>query len=178
MITVVIVTISDSAVAGTREDLSGPALEKRCAELGWRVSERILTNDDEPAIAAILADRADRFTASVILTTGGTGIAARDVTPEATRRVIDREIPGIAELMRAEGRAQTKFSVLSRAIAGSRKRSLIVNLPGSPKGALHSLNVIADLVPHVVDLLFGHTEHTNSSEARSVMETQHGIVTS
>jgi molybdenum cofactor synthesis domain-containing protein len=159
MITVAILTISDSAVAGTREDLSGPALQRRCEELGWMVAERILTNDDEEAIAAILADRADRFSASLILTTGGTGVAPRDVTPEATRRMLDREIPGIAELMRIEGRAQTKFSVLSRAVAGSRKRSFIVNLPGSPKGALHSLNVIADLVPHVLELLGGNTEH-------------------
>jgi molybdopterin adenylyltransferase len=159
MITVAILTISDSAVAGTREDLSGPALQKHCEELGWTVAERILINDDEEAIAAILADRADRFSASLILTTGGTGVAPRDVTPEATRRILDREIPGVAELMRIEGRAQTKFSVLSRAVAGSRKRSFIVNLPGSPKGALHSLNVIADLVSHVLELLGGHTEH-------------------
>jgi molybdenum cofactor synthesis domain-containing protein len=178
MITVAIVTISDSAMAGTREDLSGPALQKRCEELGWSVCERVLTNDDESAIAAILADQADRFTASVILTTGGTGVAPRDVTPEATRRVLDREIPGIAELMRAEGRAQTKFSVLSRAVAGSRKRSLIVNLPGSPKGAVHSLNAIAELMPHILDLLLGHTEHANSANAGSVVETQHGAVTS
>jgi molybdenum cofactor synthesis domain-containing protein len=159
MITVAILTISDSAVAGTREDLSGPELHKRCEDLGWIVVERILTNDDENAIAAILADRADRFAASLILTTGGTGVAPRDVTPEATRRVLDREIPGIAELMRAEGRAQTKFAALSRGLAGSRKRSLIVNLPGSPKGALHSLNVLAELAPHVVELLQGCTEH-------------------
>lgn len=159
MITVAIITISDSSMAGTREDLSGPALQKRCEELGWTVAERVLTNDDEDAIAAILADHADRYTASLILTTGGTGVAARDVTPEATRRVLDREIPGIAELMRLEGRAQTKFAVLSRGLAGSRKRSLIVNLPGSPKGALHSLNVIAELAPHVVELIQGRTEH-------------------
>jgi molybdenum cofactor synthesis domain-containing protein len=175
MITVAILTISDSAVAGTREDLSGPALEKRCEELGWIVGERILTNDDEDVIAATLADRADRFTAPLILTTGGTGVAPRDVTPEATRRILDREIP---ELMRAEGREQTKFSVLSRAIAGSRKRSLIVNLPGSPKGALHSLNVIADLIPHVVELLCGQTEHREAPNDATVMETHQGGVTS
>jgi molybdenum cofactor synthesis domain-containing protein len=178
MITVAILTISDSAVAGTREDLSGPALEKLCEELGWIVGERILTNDDEDVIAATLADRADRFTASLILTTGGTGVAPRDVTPEATRRILDREIPGIPELMRAEGREQTKFSVLSRAIAGSRKRSLIVNLPGSPKGALHSLNVIADLIPHVVELLCGQTVHRDAANDATVMETHQGGVTS
>ncbi|HEX4230586.1 MAG TPA: MogA/MoaB family molybdenum cofactor biosynthesis protein [Bryobacteraceae bacterium] len=178
MITVAILTISDSAVAGTREDLCGPSLRKRCEELGWIVTERILTNDDENAIAAILADRADRFTASLILTTGGTGVASRDVTPEATRRVLDREIPGIPELVRLEGRAQTKFSALSRALAGSRKRSLIVNLPGSPKGALHSLNVIAELVPHVIQLLQGKTEHTAGGNDGTVVETQQSGVTS
>jgi molybdenum cofactor synthesis domain-containing protein len=173
MITVAILTVSDSTVAGTREDLSGPTLQKRCEELGWVVTERILTNDDENAIATILADRADRFAASLILTTGGTGVAPRDVTPEATRRVLDREIPGIAELMRFDGRAQTKFSVLSRALAGSRKRSLIVNLPGSPKGALHSLNTIADLAPHAIELLQGRTQHDGT-----VVETQQTRVTS
>jgi molybdopterin adenylyltransferase len=178
MITVAIVTISDSSVAGVRADLSGPALQRRCEELGWTVTERVLTNDDEDAIAAILADRADRFAASLILTTGGTGVAARDVTPEATRRVLDREIPGIAELMRLEGRAQTKFAVLSRALAGSRKRSLIVNLPGSPKGALHSLNAIADLTPHVIELLEGRTEHRQNANDGTVVETQQSGVTS
>lgn len=178
MITVAIVTISDSAAAGTRPDVSGPALEKRCQELGWTVTERILTSDEENDIAAILADRADRFTASLILTTGGTGVGPRDVTPEATRRILEREIPGIAELMRAEGRAQTKFAVLSRALAGARKRSLIVNLPGSPKGAVHSLNAIADLAPHVVELLHGQTEHAEAGNDRTVVETQQSRVTS
>jgi molybdopterin adenylyltransferase len=178
MITVAILTISDSAVAGTRADLSGPALQKRCEELGWIVVERILINDDENAIADILVDRSDRFISSLILTTGGTGVAPRDVTPEATHRVLEREIPGIAELMRAEGRAQTKFSVLSRGLAGSRKRSLIVNLPGSPKGALQSLNTIANLVPHVVELLQGRTEHAEAPNDATVVETHQSGMTS
>jgi molybdenum cofactor synthesis domain-containing protein len=95
----------------------------------------------------------------LILTTGGTGIAARDVTPEATRRILQRELPGIAELMRMKGLEQTKFSALSRAVAGTRGRTLIVNLPGSPRGALHSFDAIRELVPHIADLLSGHTEH-------------------
>ena len=97
-----------------------------------------------------------------MLTTGGTGIALRDVTPEATRTVIDREIPGLAEVMRSEGRKATPFAALSRAVAGSCGTTLIVNLPGSPKGAVESFDAIANLIPHVVDLLHGKTQHTAS----------------
>ena len=102
---------------------------------------------------------ADGGQVSAIFTTGGTGVAARDVTPEATRAVIDREIPGLGELMRARGRESTLLAVLSRAIAGTRGRVLIVNLPGSPKGAVESLDAIVEVVPHVLELLRGHTEH-------------------
>jgi molybdenum cofactor synthesis domain-containing protein len=153
-----ILTISDSAVAGSRADTSGPALAARAAELGWTVAATALAPDDQVAIAAILREWSDAGYA-VILTTGGTGLAARDVTPEATRGVLDREIPGIAELMRARGMEQTNLSVLSRGLAGQRKRSLIVNLPGSPRGALFSLQVIEHLIPHIVDLMQGRTEH-------------------
>jgi molybdenum cofactor synthesis domain-containing protein len=153
-----ILTISDSAVAGTRADTSGPALAARAAELGWSVTAAALVSDEEPAIAAKLREWSDAGYA-VILTTGGTGLAARDVTPEATRNVLDREIPGIAELMRMRGLEQTQLAVLSRGLAGQRKQSLIVNLPGSPRGALFSLESIAHLIPHIVDLIQGRTEH-------------------
>ncbi len=159
MIRVAILTISDSAVAGTREDLSGPALKTRCAELGWPVAQLDVVADEETAISERLRTWADQAIANLILTTGGTGVSPRDVTPEATRAVLDREIPGIAELMRAKGLEQTKFSVLSRALAGNRKQTLIVNLPGSPKGALYSLGLIESLIPHLIDLLAGRTEH-------------------
>lgn len=159
MITVAILTISDSAVAGTRADLSGPALEQRCKELGWTVAARAVVPDEQPAISAQLQQWADSSAASVLLTTGGTGIARRDVTPEATRAILDREIPGIAELMRMRGLEQTKFAVLSRAVAGIRQRSLVVNLPGSPRGAVHSLGIVESLIPHVIDLLEGRTQH-------------------
>ena len=162
MISVAILTISDSALAGTRADVSGPALVARCRELNWTVVVTQTVADEETAIAGQLRTWADSSQAALILTTGGTGVAARDVTPEATRSVLDKEIPGLAELMRTAGLEQTKLSVLSRAVAGTRRRSLIINLPGSPRGAVHSFNAVQHLVQHVVDLLEGRTEHASA----------------
>lgn len=154
-----ILTISDSAASSERPDASGPALADRCRELDWLVAASCVVPDDAERIAATLREWADQGVANLILTTGGTGVAPRDITPEATRAVLDREIPGLAELMRTEGRAQTKFASLSRAAAGSRGKALIVNLPGSPRGAVFSLDAIAALVPHSLDLLAGQTAH-------------------
>jgi molybdopterin adenylyltransferase len=159
MITTAILTISDSAHASRREDLSGPALRRRCEELNWSVVATAVLPDDEGAIARQISDWVDRKLASLVLTTGGTGVSPRDHTPEATRMVIERELPGISELIRSKGLEQTPFAVLSRGLAGTRKRSFIVNLPGSPAGALHSLKIIEHLVPHVLKLLAGETEH-------------------
>jgi molybdenum cofactor synthesis domain-containing protein len=159
MIRVAILTISDSASAGTREDLSGPALRRRCEELGWPVVETATTADSATKISLQLSEWTDNGSATLILTTGGTGVSTRDNTPEATRSVIDRELPGIGELMRSKGLEQTPFAVLSRGLAGTRRRTLIVNLPGSPKGALYSLGIIEGLAEHVVQLLSGETEH-------------------
>ena len=159
MIEVVIVTVSDSAVAGTRADRSGPALRERVEALSWSVLAQELVADERDQIAAVLKRRSDSPHAECILTTGGTGVALRDVTPEATGDVIEREVPGLGELMRAEGRKATPFAVLSRGLAGLRGRTLIVNLPGSPKGAVESLDSIAKLIPHIVDLLEGRTSH-------------------
>ena len=161
MIQVVIITVSDSAVAGTRADRSGPALRQRVEALGWSVRASDLVADERDQIAAVLKRWADSQDALVVLTTGGTGVALRDVTPEATRDVMEREVPGLGELMRAEGRKATPFAVLSRGLAGLRGQTLIVNLPGSPKGAVESLDSIAKLIPHIVDLLEGRTSHSN-----------------
>lgn len=161
MIPTAILTISDSVVRGTREDRSGAQLRERVEALGWTVQSQAVVPDEVDQIAAKLKELADQGQVSLILTTGGTGVALRDVTPEATRTVIDREIPGLGETMRSEGRKATRFSVLSRGVAGTRGRVLIVNLPGSPKGAIESLDAIADLIPHMADLLHGKTEHAD-----------------
>ena len=159
MIRAAVVTVSDSVAAGKREDRSGPAVRQRAEQLGWTIAAAEATADDRESIARLLTDLSDRRGVSLILTTGGTGLAERDVTPEATRAVVDREIPGLAELMRAEGRRSTIRAVLSRGIAGTRGRTLIVNLPGSPRGAVESLEAVAELAPHIIDLLEGRTEH-------------------
>jgi molybdopterin adenylyltransferase len=156
---VAVVTVSDSVFAGKRTDASGPAVKARLEQLGWPVSAVEVVPDELPAISQWLSAVADAGQVCAIFTTGGTGVAARDVTPEATRAVIDREIPGIGELMRATGRNSTPFASLSRAIAGIRGPVLIVNLPGSPRGAVESLDAIVEVVPHVLEILSGHTEH-------------------
>ena len=156
--TAMVFTISDSSHAGSRQDVSGPAVRARLEELGWTVNSEVMP-DDAGWISKRLAEVADGGDAAAIFTTGGTGVALRDVTPEATNAVIEREIPGFGEWMRMSGRASTKTSILSRGVSGTRGRTLIVNLPGSPRGAVESLNAIIELVPHVMDLLRGKTEH-------------------
>jgi len=154
-----VLTISDSTSAGTRADRSGPAVRDRLEQLGWRVTVMETVSDDTAEIGRRLAALSDGGQVAAIFTTGGTGVAPRDNTPEATRAILDREITGLGELMRARGRESTPLAVLSRSLAGTRGKVLIVNLPGSPKGAVESLDAIVELVPHVLELLNGRTDH-------------------
>jgi molybdenum cofactor synthesis domain-containing protein len=154
-----VLTISDSVSAGTRADRSGPAVRERLEQLGWSVAVMEVIPDVISEIGERLSTLADGGQVSAIFTTGGTGVAPRDVTPEATRAILDREIPGFGELMRIKGREATPLAALSRSLAGSRGKVLIVNLPGSPKGAIESLDAIVELVPHVLELLRGRTDH-------------------
>jgi len=164
MIQAAILTISDSVSAGTRSDVSGPALRERLEQLGWNISVTEVIPDERAAIRARLVALADSGAVSAIFTTGGTGVAMRDVTPEAVRDVLDREIPGLGEQMRAAGRESTPLAMLSRSLGGTRGRVLIVTLPGSPRGAVESLNAIVELVPHVLQLLAGQTAHTAAQD--------------
>lgn len=152
---VAILTISDSVAQGEREDLSGPAVVAFCRGLGWEVIAQLRCADDSAGIREQLREWADSGRVDAILTTGGTGIGPRDNTPEATEAVADRVIPGIAEEMRRKGLEQTPTSVLSRGVAAVRGHALIVNLPGSPKGAVESLEAVAHLLPHAVHVLHG-----------------------
>ena len=152
----VVLTASDGASAGVREDRSGELVAERLVRLGF-VVEREVVSDDQGRIETALRDAAGRV--RLIVTTGGTGLTPRDVTPQATRAVIDYEVPGLAEAMRAEGRRQTPLAALSRSVVGVRGGCLIVNLPGSPRGALDSLEAIVEVLPHALETLAGPFDH-------------------
>ena len=150
-----ILTLSDRSSRGERADSSGGVLADLIQTQGWSVVKQAILPDDESAIRAELTEWADNGEVDVILTTGGTGFAPRDVTPEATRAVIQREADGLADAMRAESLKKTPHAMLSRGIAGIRAKTLIINLPGSPKGALENLQTIIPVLPHAVQLLTG-----------------------
>jgi len=152
---VAILTISDSVARGQREDLSGPAIAERCRELGWKVTAALKCSDDAEEIRSQLHTVADSGLADLLLTTGGTGLGPRDTTPEATTDAADRLIPGIAEEIRRKGAQKTPTALLSRGVAVLRHKTIIINLPGSPKGAIESLDAIAHLLPHAVEVLRG-----------------------
>jgi molybdopterin adenylyltransferase len=152
---VAIITISDSVAGGKRQDASGPALVARCKDLRWPISSSQVVADDAAQIRAVLVRLADQDGVDVILTTGGTGIGPRDITPEATTAIADRLIPGMAEEMRRKGLAHTPRAILSRGVTAIRKSTLILNLPGSPKGALESLDAVAVLLPHAIEIIHG-----------------------
>lgn len=150
-----VLTVSDRSSRGERPDASGPALVEFIQSRGWVVTRRDVLPDELDVLRVSLAALADRDEADIILTTGGTGFAPRDVTPEATRAMIEREAPGLAEAMRAAGGLKSPHAMLSRAVAGIRGKVLIVNLPGSPKGAVESLQIISPALEHAVQLLRG-----------------------
>ncbi len=158
---VLVITASDGVAAGVRQDASGARVEDRLTALGYAV-ERGLVPDDQRAIEAALTDGAARH--PLVITTGGTGLTPRDVTPQATRAVVDYEVPGLAEAMRAAGRAVTPLADLSRGVVGVRGRALIVNRPGSPKGAIESLEAIEGVLDHALDTLAGPYDHAITSE--------------
>jgi molybdopterin adenylyltransferase len=158
---VAVLTVSDSASAGTRSDLSGPVVKELLQQNHFAVEKMKIVPDDQEVIEAALR----RLTASfpLVITTGGTGIAVRDVTPEATRAVCTRLVEGIAERMRSEGAKKTPLAALSRGLCGIRGTSLVINLPGSPKAAVESLQAVIELLPHALELLQGKTEHADKT---------------
>src|SRR5208282_1892517 len=150
-----ILTVSDSVATGKHADASGPAVAGRCKELGWEIVSAEILPDERESIAEFLRNTADAKVVDLILTTGGTGVGPRDVTPEATIAIAERLIPGFAEHMRIEGQKKSPRAILSRGVACIRGKTIVIKLPGSPSGAVESLNAIAGLLPHAVDVLHG-----------------------
>ena len=151
-----VLTGSDGVSSGSREDTSGAALAQALSEAGYQVSRSVVPDEEKAIVSALHAAAA---TCRLVLTTGGTGLGPRDVTPEATALVLDREAPGLTHLMMARGLESTPKAALSRARAGAVGFALIINLPGSTKGAMEGLAAVIDLIPHALDLLAGDTEH-------------------
>ena len=156
-----VITVSDGVSAGYRKDVSGAALESVLTDAGFNVGRGVVADEQEEIIAAI-EDAQGSY--GLILTTGGTGLGPRDVTPEATAAVLDKEAPGLTHLMMATGLESTPLAALSRARAGSVGTALVVNLPGSPRGAVESLEAILGVLPHAMDVLSGDTEHDSAEE--------------
>jgi molybdenum cofactor synthesis domain-containing protein len=154
-IKVAILTVSDSCAQGKRADKSGQTIEDILPKGKFEVSEKTIVPDDYEAIAKKLSSFSDIKGIDIILTTGGTGLGPRDVTPEATASVCEKEVPGLGEILRSEGFKRTRNAVLSRGIAGIRKNTLIINLPGSPRAVRECLEIILDILPHAVDMMLG-----------------------
>jgi len=157
VLTAAVVTVSDSCSRGERVDVSGPAVAEVLKKSGFRIVATQIVQDDSMQIQNALVHLA--LEVRLIVTTGGTGISPRDVTPEATEAICDRLIDGVGERMRLEGAKKTAFAALSRGVCGVREKTLILNVPGSPNGAVESLQSVLELIPHALNLLEGHTEH-------------------
>ncbi len=153
--TAIVITLSDKVSAGEREDRSGPILVNALTDMGINVVEHRVLPDEKDTLSTSLAERADSGDVDLIITTGGTGLAPRDVTPEATRAILDRELPGVAEMLRAEGYKNTPFAVLSRGLAGSRKQCVIINLPGSPKAVAEGMEALEPILLHAIQMTRG-----------------------
>lgn len=160
-----VITVSDKGHAGEREDISGPILAEALRAMGVQVVAQAIVPDELEQIASLLARYADKDRLDLILTTGGTGPAPRDHTPEATRSVIEREMPGLAEVLRFEGYKRTPLAVLSRSVAGMRGKCLIINLPGNPRAVRESMETLAPILPHAIQMIRGENLEHGSSHA-------------
>lgn len=163
MVRIAILTASDKGAAGAREDRSGSVIANRCAAAGHAILQRVIVADDRATIAAVLREWCDSRVAEIILTTGGTGLTPRDVTPEATRDVAERDVPALPIALALSGLARTPYAALSRGVAVTRGQTLIVNLPGSPNAVAEGLDVLLPLIPHIAELLAGPHEHSPAS---------------
>ena len=165
MPTAIVITVSDSSFRGEREDLSGPAVAEALGEKDFDVIGSAVVPDEAAQLRDAILHAVNK--ADLVVTTGGTGVAPRDVTPDVTRSLCERLIEGVPERMRSEGAKLTPLAALSRAVCGTRGKTLILNLPGSPKGAIESLAAVVDLLPHIINLLHGETAHPEPGNPRA-----------
>jgi len=166
-VTAGILTVSDRSFRGEREDRGGPALKSVAAAMGWRIAAEAVVPDEIEVIQKTILNWTDDKEIDLVLTTGGTGIGPRDATPEATRGLLEKELPGLMEFVRFQSARKTPLAALSRAVAGVRKKSLIVNLPGSPEGAKECLGFILDIIPHALSVLRGQDHPHEKDKGRS-----------
>lgn len=166
MIKIGILTCSDKGSKSERTDISGPLIKKMVKSMKGKVIKYEIVPDSKKIISQKLKEWSDKLRLDLIFTTGGTGLALRDITPDATEEIIDKKVPGFSEIMRLEGFKNTKYSILSRGISGLRKKTLIINLPGSEKAVRESLKIILQSIPHAIEIIHGKTEHSCKNEKK------------